>query len=255
MATPVILPKLGQTMEEATVVRWLKNEGDPVKKGDILLEIQTDKAVLEVESFASGTLLKTLAQPGETVPILQVIGFVGEPGEQLPEVPRPAPPRAALPPEKKPQPRPSPPPGAAAEAPAIAVEARVPPPVVPLPAQRRFTISPRARKLAAERAIDPTKITGTGPEGRVTERDVLDYLERKGYDRLLLSPTARRLAADLKIDILDLRGTGPRGKIVKADILKAERQKPRPLSMTRKIIASKMLKSARKAKKGSLPVK
>jgi pyruvate dehydrogenase E2 component (dihydrolipoamide acetyltransferase) len=128
--------------------------------------------------------------------------------------------------------------------PAAAVGAPVAPPPPP-PVQRRFTISPRAKRLARERGIDATRIAGSGPEGRVVERDVLAYLERKGYDKLLISPTARRLAADLSIDILDLKGSRPRGKILKEDVLKAERQKPRPLTQTRKIIASKMVRSAR----------
>src|SRR4030042_1901613 len=101
MATPVIVPELGETMNEATIVRWLKKEGDVVKKGDVLLEIQTDKAVLEVESFVSGTLLKVLGQPGETLPVLQVIGFIGEPGEKLPEVPKAPPVHKAPSPEVK----------------------------------------------------------------------------------------------------------------------------------------------------------
>jgi len=247
MATPVIVPELGETMNEATIVRWLKKEGDAVKKGDVLLEIQTDKAVLEVESFVSGTLLKVLGQPGETLPVLQVIGFIGEPGEKLPEVAKPL--HAEKPPTPERKPRRGgvtpPKPAAAAEMPARVPEVRLGAPPPPPRVEKRFTISPRARKLARERAIDPTKITGTGPEGRVIERDVLAYLERKGYDKLLISPTARRLAADLSIDILDLKGSRPRGKILKEDVLKAERQKPRPLTQTRKIIASKMVRSAR----------
>lgn len=244
MATPVILPELGETMNEATIVRWLKNEGDAIKKGDVLLEIQTDKAVLEVESFVSGTLLKVLGQAGETLPVLQVIGFIGEPGEQVPEVSRTPPPHRAIPPEIRVPPPPTAPFTPSPERPQATVEApatlSVPPTV-----QRRFTISPRARKLAREHAIDPAKIAGTGPDGRVIQRDVLAYLERKGYDTLLISPTARRLAAELTVDVLDLKGSGPSGKILKRDVLKAERQKPRPLSPTRKIIASKMVRSAR----------
>jgi len=245
MATPIVLPQVGETMNEATIVRWLRKEGDAVQKGDVLLEIQTDKAVLEVESFASGTLLRILAQPGESIPVLQVIGFIGEPGEKLPEVPKPPPLKGAPAVEGKPQPRAPSVARILPEAPAVAMEAPMPPPMAPPPVERRFSISPRAKRLARERGIDPTKIVGTGPGGRVIERDVMAYLERRGYDRLLVSPAARRLAAELDIDVLDLRGTGPSGKIVKADVMRAEREKPRPLSMTRKIIASKMVKSAR----------
>ncbi len=224
-------------------MRWLKKEGDTVEKGEVLLEIQTDKAVLEVESFASGTLLKAIAQPGETLPVLQVIGFVGEPGEELPEVPKAPPRRAAPAPEKKPAPGAPATPRPHREA--MAPPAPAPAAAPPEPVARRFSISPRARRLAKEQVIDATRIPGTGPNGRVIERDVVNYLEQKGYDRLLITPTAKRLAANLDIDVLDLRGSGPGGKVLKADVLKAEREKPRPLSMTRRIIASKMVQSAR----------
>ncbi len=69
MAQPITMPKFGQTVEEATIVRWLKKEGDPVKKGEVLFEIETDKAVLETESFVEGTLLKIVVAAGETVPV------------------------------------------------------------------------------------------------------------------------------------------------------------------------------------------
>ncbi|MBC7256346.1 MAG: biotin/lipoyl-binding protein, partial [Chloroflexi bacterium] len=79
----IILPKLGQTMEEGTIVEWLKKEGDPVNKGDILFQVETDKAVLEVESKAKGTLLKILVDKGTKVPVLTVVGLIGEPGEDI----------------------------------------------------------------------------------------------------------------------------------------------------------------------------
>ena len=95
MAQTVIFPKLGQTMEEGSIVKWLKQEGDAVAKGDILFEIETDKANLEVESFFEGTLLKILVREGTVVPVNTVVGFVGTPGEKLPEVAPPAGRRAA----------------------------------------------------------------------------------------------------------------------------------------------------------------
>ena len=83
MAQPIIMPKLGQMTEESTVVRWLKKEGEAVAKGEPLLEIETDKATMEVESFYDGVLLKILVQEGETVPVMQTLAFVGEPGETV----------------------------------------------------------------------------------------------------------------------------------------------------------------------------
>ncbi|MCL2104815.1 MAG: biotin/lipoyl-binding protein, partial [Kiritimatiellaeota bacterium] len=93
MAQMVIFPKLGQTMEEGAIVTWLKQEGDPVAKGDILFEIETDKANLEVESFFEGILLKIYVKEGVTVPVNTVVGCVGAPGEKAPDQPPPPPPR------------------------------------------------------------------------------------------------------------------------------------------------------------------
>ena len=85
MVRPITMPKLGQSEEVGTLVRWRKKVGDTVAKGDILFEIETDKAVLEVESFFEGTLLKIVVQEGTTVPINTTVGFVGDPGEAIPE--------------------------------------------------------------------------------------------------------------------------------------------------------------------------
>ena len=86
MAHPIVMPKFGQTVEHSAIVQWRKKEGDPVKPGDILFDIETDKAQMEVESFHGGTLLKILVKPGISVPVSSVVGFIGEPGEPLPAV-------------------------------------------------------------------------------------------------------------------------------------------------------------------------
>jgi pyruvate dehydrogenase E2 component (dihydrolipoamide acetyltransferase) len=121
MAQTIIMPKLGQQTEESTIVKWHKKEGDPVRKGDVLFEMETDKAVLEAESFFDGTLLKIVVPEGVTVPVNAVVAFVGTPGEALPEAP--AAPAAA----------------AAAPAPAAtqAVPAPAPPPRPPRPRRPR----------------------------------------------------------------------------------------------------------------------
>ena len=86
MIKEIIMPRLGQTVEEATIQKWSKKEGDTVSKGDILLEIMTDKAVLEVESFHDGVLRKILAKEGSTVPVLSVIGYIADSlDEQIPD--------------------------------------------------------------------------------------------------------------------------------------------------------------------------
>ena len=86
MVKAVIMPKLGQSEETVKIVRWRKQLGDTVAKGDILFEIETDKAVLEVESFYTGTLLKIVAGEGVTVPVQTTVAFVGDPGEPVPEL-------------------------------------------------------------------------------------------------------------------------------------------------------------------------
>ena len=86
MANPIIMPKFGQMTEESAIVEWLKKEGDKVAKGDILFTVETDKSVMEAESFCDGTLLKILVQPGVNVPVSSPVGFIGQPGEALPAV-------------------------------------------------------------------------------------------------------------------------------------------------------------------------
>jgi len=99
MATPIIMPKFGQMTEESAIVQWLKKEGDKVAKGDILFTIETDKSVMDVESFEEGTLLKIVVPPRVTVPVQSTVGFLGEPGDAIPTVagPVPAAPKAAMP--------------------------------------------------------------------------------------------------------------------------------------------------------------
>lgn len=189
MAHPITIPKFGQTVEEATIVEWHKKEGDNVVEGDVLFEIETDKAVLEVESFFAGTLLKILVSAGQTEPVQTVVAFVGEPGEEIPKVEqpvKPAPPKPAAPKHL---------PKRETGVPVEPVEpvqtvASAEPAADAAPV--RFKISPRAKKLAKDNVIDPTRVTGTGPGGRVIERDVAAYLEQAGYHRIKVTPTDRK---------------------------------------------------------------
>src|SRR5512135_2122069 len=95
MATPIIMPKFGQMTEQSAIVEWLKKEGDQVAKGDILFTVETDKSVMEVESFEGGTLIKIAVQAGISVPVQSTVGFLGKPGEVAPEVTTPPPAPAA----------------------------------------------------------------------------------------------------------------------------------------------------------------
>ena len=86
MATTVVMPQMGFDMQEGTIVRWLKQEGEEVSRGEAIAEIETDKAIVEMEAFASGVLLKTVVGEGETVPVGQTIAVIGAPGEPLPDL-------------------------------------------------------------------------------------------------------------------------------------------------------------------------
>jgi len=269
MVRPITMPKLGQTEEVGTLVRWRKRVGDTVAKGDILFEIETDKAVLEAESFFEGTLLKIVVQEGTTVPINTTVGFVGDPGEAIPETAQPAPEprRAEAPSVSIEAPRPPAPslarglPEARVERPVSqvrhvgAVRAPSPegfgpqgePPLHPAPAviaaPEVFRISPRAAKLARESAINPSPIVGTGPYGRIVERDVKNYLESKGYYQLRIAPAAKRLAAKENIDILSLSAEIGPGRITVALIERAIAEKPQPMSRMRQVIAARLTES------------
>ena len=92
MVTPIVMPKFGQMTEDSAIVEWLKKEGDTVAKGDVLFLVETDKSVMEVESFSEGTLLKIVVGVGVSVPVQSVVAYLGEKGEAIPATP--APPRA-----------------------------------------------------------------------------------------------------------------------------------------------------------------
>jgi pyruvate dehydrogenase E2 component (dihydrolipoamide acetyltransferase) len=148
MSTDVIMPSLGFDMTEGLVVRWLKNEGDPVEKGQAIAEIETEKATVEIEAAAAGILARIIVHAGETAPVGTLIGVIAEAGEEVAAVSAPAPPA----------PPPSAPVSEAGEGAA--------------PSEARVKASPVARKMAEEAGLDLSRIKGTGPGGRVVERDV-----------------------------------------------------------------------------------
>lgn len=157
MVNKIVMPKLGETMNEGTILRWIKKEGETVEKGDPLFEVMTDKVNIEVESFVKGTLRKILIPEGEVVPVLTPIALIGEPSEPLPDLSE-----YSLPAEKE-----------ELEIKEKEVKAEK---VAVVPSGERITISPRARRLAQEKGVDFTLVAGTGPDGRITEKDVLDFL-------------------------------------------------------------------------------
>jgi pyruvate dehydrogenase E2 component (dihydrolipoamide acetyltransferase) len=167
MATPVIMPKQGQSVESCVIIGWKKRPGDPVKVGDILCEVETDKATFEVESTAAGTLLAIFHDAGSDVPVLAPIAAIGQPGENVDALrgdgaaaPAPAAPAVAA---------------APVAAPAAPVAPGVPPAPAPAPtpaAAGKIIASPRAKALAASKGVTLAGLRGTGPGGRIIERDV-----------------------------------------------------------------------------------
>ena len=169
MAQVITMPKLSDTMTVGTLVKWLKKEGDVVKFGTLLAEIETDKATMEFESFGEGTILKLYAAAGSQVAIGDPLCAVGAPGEAAPAAPAPA---VAAPSTPAPAPSPAPTPAPAAPAPAPA-PTPAPAPAPLRTAGERVKISPLAKKLAASKGLDPALIKGSGPSGRIVRADVL----------------------------------------------------------------------------------
>ncbi|KXU34657.1 dihydrolipoamide acetyltransferase [Cephaloticoccus primus] len=205
MADIIEMPKLSDTMTVGTLVKWLKKEGDTVANGDMLAEVETDKATMELECFFDGTLLKIFAEAGAQVEIGAPLCAIGEKGEKV-EAPAKKSPVAAGENEAA-KPAAGAPAAAAAPAPAAASIAPTPvtptapsAPVVPAIAATvptpagtgtnapagRVKISPLAKKLAAEKGIDPSRVKGSGPGGRIVRADILAALENPA----LLSPAA-----------------------------------------------------------------
>ena len=242
MVQTVIMPKLGQTVEESTIVKWHRKVGDVVKKGDIVFEIETDKAVLEVESFFEGTLLKIVVAEGQTVPVQSVVGFIGQPGDPIPEVVPVAKPAA----ESKPAPAVAATASAALASAAPAAAARpasasAPAPVPAGPAKKY--VSPRARRLARDKGIGVDPILGTGPNGRVVEKDVQAYLEACHYDKLQITSAARELAIASGIDLLGIEVSGKDERITVDSVKRAIAEQPKDMSRMRQVIAQRLTQS------------
>jgi len=194
------MPKMGQTMEEGTILEWYKAEGQAVAQGEPLFQVESDKAVFDIESPVSGTVRQLRFPAGTTVPVLTSLAIIGSPQEDLSGY---EPPPTATGPVTQPvvqAPSPPGPEGPPAPAPATPVG--------------RVLASPRARRLAAERGVDIGRLTGTGPQGSIVERDVLAHLEAQPR----VTPTALRLAAQMGIELGTLTGTGPAGRISRADV-------------------------------------
>jgi len=193
VAVPVIMPKLEMVQETATVIEWLKQEREHVEKGEPLLTVETDKVTVDVEAPASGILAGIQVAPQQVVPVTEVIAYVLQSGEELPE---------ELP---------------------NGVEAPPSPPHHLAPA---VAATPVAQRLAAVHGVDLDAVVGTGAEGRITKVDVETALVipsrstvEPPLDKVRATPSARCIARGRGVDLTAVTGSGPRGRIQAADVL------------------------------------
>ena len=194
MAKDVIMPALGMAQETGTLIQWLKSAGDSVTKGEPLMEIETDKATVEIEAPASGILSSIIAQAGDVIPVGQRIALILAPGEVDSETPLHA-----------------------RSAPASSPKSDS--------TSQPLTATPVAARLAAEYNLDITQIKPTS--GQIRKEDVLAFLKEEGgrmkdeassSSHVLASPKARRLAQERGIDLRTITGTGPNGAVIVSNL-------------------------------------
>lgn len=236
MPKQIRMPKLSDTMEEGRLIAWRKKVGDSVKRGEVIAEIETDKADMEFEAYTEGVVAQIVVEAGATVPVGTLIAVLRLPGESEDSV-------AAAASEAQPQPAPA---AAPAKAPAAAKTAapasRAASPSAPAPVSMpapvagpriqvplveddgRLRATPRARRMAEEKSIDLTELTGTGPGGAIVVADLETYLaelqaQEPETDGTRATPLALRMASDVGTDLEGVKGSGPGGRITKSDLL------------------------------------
>jgi pyruvate dehydrogenase E2 component (dihydrolipoamide acetyltransferase) len=240
MTTEVVMPRLGWTMEVGRVVEWLKNDGDTIEEGDLILAIESDKAVNEVEAMESGILrIPSDPQIGVELPVGARLGFIVQPGDPDPfEL---APPEIPLGPERV----------------APSVETGVSAPLVTEPTGKAIStkengahpaISPRARRAAQGAGVDWTGLTGSGSTGRIRERDVLTAIAAQPVvEPTRAAPSVRRLAEESGVDLHSVPAGRPGGRITRAAVLSAvQRPAAENLSVgpVRRVIIERMTEAA-----------
>ncbi len=196
---PIIMPKLGLTMEEGTILLWKKNEDEIVKKGEVLLEVETDKSVNEVEANVDGRLGKIVYTEGETVDVLTVIGYILESEDKEPE-------------------------NWDEHLKSLSSSKHETTILRPVPAEN-LNASPVAKKMAADLGLELYLVNGTGKGGKITKEDVLrvnESLSTKTASKpqnILASPRAKKLASEKGISLELINGSGPKGRITETDVI------------------------------------
>jgi pyruvate dehydrogenase E2 component (dihydrolipoamide acetyltransferase) len=249
MPKQIRMPKLSDTMEEGRLIAWRKRVGDSVKRGEVLAEIETDKADMEFEAYTEGVLAQIVVEAGATVPVGTLIAVIRLPNESDAAVSEAQAQAQAAPASPTPQsvarPAAAKPPAAAAQHAAVesqSVAARpaarpaaaaleLPPPAAgervtaPLVADDgRIRATPRARRMAEEKAIDLSELEGSGPAGAIVVGDVEKYLaaldeQKPDSDGVRATPLALRMASEMGTDLDGIDGSGPGGRITKSDLI------------------------------------
>jgi len=231
------MPKLSDTMTVGTLVKWLKKEGEPVTSGMMIAEIETDKATMELECFFDGIVLKIYAPAGSQIAVGAPLCAVGKAGEIVPDVPAPTAPKVVL--KDDPQPVAT---ATAATAPAHA-QAKLPAPSphavpaahpeIPSTPGQRIRITPLAKKLAAEKGLDPASVQGSGPSGRIVRADIIAAADGSKAQ----TPTAKSQPSSGKstVAFVPTASSFAKGPI--------QEEKLVPVSNVRGIIAKRLLES------------
>jgi pyruvate dehydrogenase E2 component (dihydrolipoamide acetyltransferase) len=233
MAIAVIMPRQGQSVETCIIGEWLKKKGDSVKKGDILFTYETDKASFEKEAEEDGVLLDIFFNAGDEVPVLENVAVIGKAGESVDAFrPGGAKSETASAPVKE---------EVKVEKTEKALEVSVP---LVIESSGDFKASPRAKKTADKIGVPVQQLQGSGPQGRIIERDVLAYVEQGGR----LTPAAKEMMNDSKMAAPAI-GSGVGGRVRTEDLFKAPANasgadyEVKKISNIRKIIAQNMLNS------------
>jgi pyruvate dehydrogenase E2 component (dihydrolipoamide acetyltransferase) len=235
----VTMPKLSDSMEIGRIDAWRVKEGDAVREGDTIADVESDKATMELEAFHDGTVIKIVHGAGDEVPVGEVIAFIGDASEAAPELPVPSETPTIV--DLKPKP--------AASPPAVQVVAEPPPPPAPRASGDAPPISPYAKKLAAQHGVDYTGLAGSGPGGRVVARDIEKVVKAGGAATIALTavappaasptphaaptaapvaspardvdPMAAAVARKYDVDLAAVTGTGTGGRVTVQDVMAA----------------------------------
>jgi pyruvate dehydrogenase E2 component (dihydrolipoamide acetyltransferase) len=236
MAKKIVMPKLGLTMKEGKLAKWYKAEGDPIKSGEKLFSIETDKITNDAEATDDGVLRKIIVKEGQTVPIMEAVGIIGGADEDISALLTETAGTESTKVEDK--------------APEVEKEPEV---AKKIERTGKVRISPVARKLAEEEGLDLEMVEGTGPGGRIVLDDVKSAIENKG--KFKASPTAEKVAKEKGVDVAGISGEK---RIMKDDVVRADKDsqyasmaQPEdrriPLTTMRKIIGERMSESAQTA--------